>query len=274
MKPHSCIYEGTVSHRRKTPVDHQFCYRLFLMYVDLDELDDLFSGRWFWSSRRPNLAWFRRQDHFGNPGESLAQAVRRLVQERTEAVPRGPIRMLTHFRYFGFIMNPISLFYCFGEEEQLEFVVAEVNNTPWGERHCYVLDLRQNHGKQGFGENGSLTCGKDLHVSPFLGMHYEYVWRLSVPASELSVGIENRNTIPGSESADFHASLQLKRVELTRQSLSWMLCRYPFMTLRVFLAIYRQAFRLWRLNVPYVPHPKTQPQSLTHSTENFRRLAN
>ena len=142
MSIKSCIYEGEVRHRRFSPVRHEFRNRLFLMYVDLEELPTLFRHRLLWSTGRPNVASFRRGDHLGPADQPLADAVRELVTVRTGHRPTGAIRLLTHFRYFGFAMNPISLYYCFGDEEQVEAVVAEVTNTPWGEQHCYVLDVR------------------------------------------------------------------------------------------------------------------------------------
>ncbi|MBP8912193.1 MAG: DUF1365 domain-containing protein, partial [Phycisphaerae bacterium] len=137
---HSAIYEGTVRHRRFAPVRNEFVYRLFMMYLDLGELDEVFRGHWLWSTRRLNLACLRRKDHLGDPTISIDEAVRLLVAERTGVRPNGPIRLLTHLRYFGHCFNPVSFFYCYDSNDQrVETIVAEITNTPWHERHCYVL---------------------------------------------------------------------------------------------------------------------------------------
>ncbi len=247
----SCLYEGHVRHRRFVPRRHEFRKRLFLLYLDLDELPRLFQNRWFWSADRPNLAWFRRVDHLGAADVSLNDAVRDLVENRQGVRPRGPIRLLTHLRYAGFGMNPISLYYCFGEREDLEFVVAEINNTPWNERHCYVLDARAAN------ENSIHALQpKVFHVSPFLGMNYDYRFMLTKPGQSLTVHIENHRQDGDGSSLDFDATLTLCRRPMTTRSLASVLVRYPLMTAQVYAAIYWQAFRLWLKGTRYFPHPQ------------------
>jgi len=136
----SCVYEGVVRHRRHEPVRHELAYRVALLYLDLGELPRLLDGHPLWSARRPALAWIRRADHLGDPREPLDEAVRDLVAERTGRRPDGPVRLLTHARYLGHCFNPVSFYYCFDAGGRaLRAVVAEVTNTPWGERHAYVV---------------------------------------------------------------------------------------------------------------------------------------
>jgi len=245
----SCIYEGRVRHRRFLPAERSFSYRLFMMYVDLADLPQLFDPYRLWSARGPALAWFRRTDHMGDPGRPLDVEVRRLVEERTGKYPVGPVRLLTHFRYFGYCMNPVSFYYCWDPRgESLEAVVAEVHNTPWGERHCYVVN-GPSTGRQARGE-----FSKSFHVSPFMPMNHMYRWSLSTPGHQLVVHMENLEK--QEERLVFDATLLLRRQDLNGENLNRYLLRYPFMTGKVIGTIYWQALRIWARGFPFYSHPK------------------
>ena len=254
----SGIFEGTVRQRRFEPIEHHFRTTLFLMYLDLDELATVFRDRWFWSIERWNLATFRRCDHLGDPNVPLDQAVRDLVGAETGMRPLGPIRLLTHLSYFGYCFNPLSMFFCFDENgESLQAVVAEVTNTPWNERHCYVLPVtseqRQANMSSSPLQKYSFRFNKSFHVSPFMEMDFEYRWDLKGPGKNLVLHAENwRQDHPS-----FDATLVLARHEITGWSLSRALMRFPLMTVQVIANIYWQALRLWWKRIPYVPHPKT-----------------
>ncbi len=246
---HSCLYEGWVRHRRHTPHQHAFRYPLFMLWLDLAELDTVFAGRWLWSTRRPNLAWFRRADHSGDPALPLDETVRREVERQTGHRPSGPVRLLAHPRYFGYVFNPISLYYCYAEDgTSLEAILGEVTNTPWGERTLYVMSMNDNLGAP---EHPQFRFGKRMHVSPFLPMDMEYHWKLNLPGERLVLHIDDLHQ----DKTLLDATLILKRRKLDGHNLARVLWRYPFMTGQVIFDIHWQALRLWLKDVPVFDHP-------------------
>ena len=244
----SCIYKGQVKHQRFEPRTHEFTYSLFMLYVDLNELPNLFKPYWLWSVNSPGVASFYRKDHHGDPQISLSDSIRTLVSEKTGCRPKGPIRLLTHFRYFGYVFNPLSLYFCYDESDSnVEYVVAEVMNTPWKEQHCYVLENDQKDP-----ENLVISHQKEFHVSPFMDLNMEYRWNIRFPNKTLHVQIENWQA----DKKVFDAVIDLQKVEVNSTNLKNVLLNFPLMTLKVITAIHFEALKLWMKGVVYVPHPK------------------
>jgi DUF1365 family protein len=246
----SAIYAGTVRHRRYEPIEHRFSNRLFMMYLDLNELDQVFGRNLLWSQRNPAPAWFRRSDYLGHRDRPLAEAVSDVLYEATGRRPAGPIRLLTHLRYFGYCFNPVSFYYCFDASgEHLDAVVAEITNTPWKERHAYILDRGRGD------ENGELlrrSFAKEFHVSPFWDKDHTYKWSLTRPTESLSVHMENHRQ----GRKVFDATMKMHREEISGAALTRVLLRFPFMTLKVIGAIHLQALRLKLKGAVFHPHPE------------------
>lgn len=246
----SAIYQGTIRHRRFTPVNNVFRYRLFFMFLDLAEMQSALRIHPFWSAHRVNLAYFRRRDHFGDAKIPLDRALRNCVEAQTGLRPAGSIRMLTHLRYFGHCFNPVSFYFIYDCSDRfLETIVAEITNTPWGERHLYVLDEASNihpdHRWRRF------RFSKEFHISPFMPMDIDYDWRFSVPGDRLNVHLINFKD----GKRVFDAGLDLFRMPINRQNLTRMLLLYPAMTVKIVSMIYWQALKLKLKQTPFHNHP-------------------
>jgi DUF1365 family protein len=228
----SAIYSGVVSHARRGARAHAFSYRMYMLYLDLDELPGL------------SLRSFRRSDYLGDPSRDLADEVRDRVEGALGFRPAGPVRLLTHVRSLGYVFNPVSFYYCFDAGgERLRAVVAEITNTPWGERHAYVLPA---------GPDGAVsTFDKAFHVSPFYPMEQTYDWRLGAPGERLEV--EMVNLEKGLEV--FRAGLAMRRRAFSAAGLRRAALLQPFMAWKVHAAIYWQALRLWVKGIPFHVHP-------------------
>jgi DUF1365 family protein len=247
---HSAIYEGLVRHHRHAPRPHAFAYRMAQLYLDLEELDRVFDGRWLWSREARNLAEFRRSDYLGDADVPLIEAVRQRVHDHLGRRPAGPVRLLTHLRYAGYLFNPVSFYYCFAPDGvSVEAIVAEITNTPWGERHAYVLPVPT---RAPPGGPWTWQFPKAFHVSPFLGLERDYSWRFTAPGQHLSVHMR----VLSEDRPEFDATLELERQPISGAALARVLWRYPLMTAQVTGAIYWQALRLWVKRTPVHAHPQ------------------
>lgn len=221
-----------------------------MAYLDLDELAHVFDGRWLWSVGRRNVAAFHREDQMGDAAVPLSTTIRDLVEQQSGRRPEGPIRLLTHLRYFGHCFNPVSFYYCFDAAgERVETVVADVSNTPWRERHPYVLGPALDEGS---GVAHRYRFKKLFHVSPFHDMDSDYDWRFTDPAERLTVHMECSR---GAEMF-MDATLSMERRELTGGEMARALARHPLMTGKVVWGIHWQALRLWLKKCPVYDHPR------------------
>jgi DUF1365 family protein len=241
-------------------VPHAFAYPVLMVCIDLAELDEVFRGRWFWSTQGPAWAWLRRADFLGDSSVPLDQAVRDRVEAETGRRPTGPVRLLSTLRMFGLSFNPVSFYYCYDAAgEAIEAIVAEITNTPWNERHAYVLAASAASPGSG-AKTLRWRFGKNFHVSPFMPMSIGYDWRFTAPASRLAVHMRNEGD---AGALLFDATLLLERREIGTASLALALLRFPFASLRVLIAIYWQALRLKLKRVPFHTHPAKRIEEKT-----------
>ena len=266
----SAVYEGWISHRRHEVIEHGFLYRLALPLVDLDELDEVCALHPLWSARGPNAAWIRPGDFLGpapsvlHPLRSLARSaprgtpsrqrtvgewadgVRDLVAERLGTRPGGSVALLASPRTWGWSANPLAAYYCRDGDGALAAVVLEVTNTPWHERHHYVV-----------GGAGEHDLTKAMHVSPFFGMDHAYRLRVNDPAETLTLRIDNHPVgVEGTAKGPaFEASLALRRRPMSRTALGRVLWRFPLQPQRVSAGIYAHAAALAIKGARFHPHP-------------------
>jgi cyclopropane-fatty-acyl-phospholipid synthase len=244
------VYRGTIRHRRTAPVEHAFTYDVGMLYLDHEELEaGVLEHPPLWSARRPRaIAGIARADLLGDPAVPLDEAVRALVHERIGVRPSGPVGVLTTPRTLGRVFNPVSFYFCFEDDDRgrLVAVVADVENTPWNERHAYVAACDPAARVQ------EASFDKVFHVSPLMGMDQRYRFRFTAPGDTLSIHITSEG-----DSA-FDATLNLRREPMTRAGLHRLLARFPLQSARTGALIYANALQLKLKGAPYHAHPDTQ----------------
>ncbi|KQH89246.1 DUF1365 domain-containing protein [Vibrio fluvialis] len=239
----SALMVGHVRHRRFTPVKHALNYPLFMPNIDLDEWPVLQKRVWGLGERWWHWARFRREDYLGTG--DLKTAVQDKVFELTGEQIGGRVQAVVHLRYLGLYFSPVNFYYLYDQQGVWRYLLAEVSNTPWNERHYYAVPAER--GDQG--ENW--THDKAFHVSPFNPVEQIYQWKLKPLSDALMVHLECHR-----DQKEFDATLALKAQPFTTKALITLLIRTPMMTVKVLTGIYWHALKLWIKGAPFYSHPK------------------
>lgn len=281
------FFVGTIRHRRYRPKPHEFTYDMYWSLLDLDKLESTFAQSKLWSLERWNLISFRNKDFHQSsdiqeanifetsapetnipetsaPGKNTPetnktsinkQAILETIRQRTGESFSGQVFMLSHLRYLGFNFNSVCFYFCF-ENENLKYIVSEITNTPWGERHSYLHDCNQGQ-KQG--NVYQFEFDKEFHVSPFLTMDMHYQWLFKVVQDELRIHMVVNQK--GSGQKFFDATFTADFVPFSKSSMRKLVLTRPLQPLKMVAAIYWQAFKLWLKKIPFVAHPKLTKDS-------------
>ena len=237
----SSIYNGAVIHKRFKPKKHFFKYNVFSLLIDLSELEDLDKRVKFFSFNRFNLVSFYEKDHGHRDGSSLVEWIKKNLNENDINSKDIRIKLLCYPRIFGYVFNPLSVFFIYDSSEKLISILYEVKNT-FGEQHTYIFKVKDDANL--FQHN----CSKKFHVSPFIEMNCNYFFRILKPGEKISVIIDQYQT----DEKILYASQDGKRVDFTSKELLKSYLKHPLMTFKIISAIHYEAFKLWTKGIKFI----------------------
>jgi len=237
----SYIYNGTVIHKRFKPKEHFFKYKVFSLLIDLSELESLDKKISFFSLNKFNIISFYEKDHGNRDGSSLIEWVKFNLNENKINSKNIKIKLLCYPRIFGYVFNPLSVFFIYNSDDQLISILYEVKNT-FGEQHTYIFRVEEKNNL--FQHN----CEKKFHVSPFIEMNCKYFFRILKPSEKILIIIDQYDQ----EDKILYASQDGKRTDFTSSQLIKSYIKHPLMTFKVILAIHFEAFKLWTKGIKFV----------------------
>ena len=245
------IYIGHAYHKRHTPFEHDFTYRVFTLLLDIDEFESTAKRLKFFSYNRWNMFSLAAKDHGARDGSHMRPWIESAAADKDIDITGGKIFILAFPRLWGFVFNPISLYYCYDKSGALACILYQVKNT-FGEQHGYLL------GTQDKTDNGAIkqSCEKLFHVSPFIEMNCTYNFIVREPDETLDFKIDQRHIdISGNHQKMLTATWNGKRYDLTDRNIIRTMLMHPFMTYKVVIAIHWEAFWLWIKGAKYIKRP-------------------
>lgn len=251
----SRLFFGQVRHRRFTPIEHALNYTLFMPAIDLDEVSQLQASVWGFGNRWWHWARFKRSDYVGEG--NLKHAVQQKVKELTGEECLGKVIAVCHLRYLGLYFSPVNFYYLYDQEGRWRYLLAEVSNTPWNERHYYAVSADEHHEDFGWQQN------KAFHVSPFNPIDQSYVWRLKPLSDKLNIHLECHK-----QGKHFDATMAMNAQPFTSKNLLRHLIAMPIQTVKVVVGIYWHAFKLWKKGAPFYSHPKYRSPEKQNENNN------
>ena len=237
----SSIYNGTVIHKRFKPKTHYFKYSVFSLLIDLSELETLDKKIKFFSFNKFNLISFFEKDHGSRDGSSLIKWVKKNLYENNIQYNNITIKLLCYPRIFGYVFNPLSVFFIYDNNEKLISILYEVKNT-FGEQHTYIFKV-ENDSKL-FQHN----CAKKFHVSPFIEMNCNYFFKILKPGEKISIIIDQYQI----NEKILYASQDGNRANFNSKELLKSYLKHPLMTFKIISAIHYEAFKLWTKGVRFI----------------------
>lgn len=240
----SAIYRGKLTHQRFEPTQHQFAYDIFMFWLKLDELDTLSHSVKGFGQTGLSAVKYRREDYLGDITEPLETSVLNKMSSLAGKVLTGDVFMLGQVRTFGLYFSPVNFYYLRDADGLYSHMLAEVSNTPWNERHHYLVDLTE-----------QADVEKVFHVSPFNPLDMMYKWQVAQPSDTLSLSMECHQS-----SKHFSAGMNLRKIQLNSVSLRNVLIAIPSMTIKTVWGIYWQALKLWLKRTPIYEHPANSHQ--------------
>jgi hypothetical protein len=262
----SRLFIGNVRHRRFTPVLHELNYSLFMPAIDVDEIDELEKKVWGFGTRWWHWARFKRSDYVGEG--SLKKAVQDKLESLTGVKCDGRVIAVCHLRYLGLYFSPVNFYYVYNKQGEWKYLLAEVSNTPWNERHYYAVSADQDDEQFGWKQE------KAFHVSPFNPIDQQYHWKIKPLTDKLNIHLECHK-----DGKHFDATMAMKATVLSSKSLMKCLVITPIQTVKVVFGIYWHALKLWRKGAPFYSHPKysnennTQPEKKKKESNNKENSA-